>query len=200
MPFAKAKTNLRRHWALIGAACLLAGLVAAAAPGAADSAPLRVVVLGQTPETPAPSCPGKIVNNVELTPCRVEGHITGFQSIADGVPRPFEAPFEGKIVAWSITLAKPSTKETKTTTDEVGFFNDFLGTPSQARIGILRPVEDSKPPKYTLVRQSPIEIAQPLLRQHPGLCPRPPADRPQGPGRGADDPHLGADVRPQPLA
>jgi hypothetical protein len=167
MPFAEAKTTLRRLWALIAAACLLAGLVAVAAPGAADSAPLRVVVLGQTPETPPPSCPGKIVNNVELVPCRVEGHITGFQSIADGVPRPFEAPFEGKIVAWSITLAKPSTKETKTTTDEVGFFNDFLGTPSQARIGILRPVEDTKPPKYKLVRQSPIETLNPYFGSTP---------------------------------
>jgi len=167
MPFAEAKTTLRRLWALLGAACLLAGLVAVAAPGAADSAPLRVVVLGQTPETPAPSCPGKIVNNVEIVPCRVEGHITGFQSIADGVPRPFEAPFEGKIVAWSITLAKPSTKETKTTTDEVGFFNDFLGTPSQARIGILRPVEDTKPPKYKLVRQSPIETLNPYFGSTP---------------------------------
>ncbi len=167
MPFAEAKTNLRRLWALLAAACLLAGLVAVAAPGAADSAPLRVVVLGQTPETPAPSCPGKIVNNVELVPCRVEGHVTGFQSIADGVPRPFEAPFEGKVVAWSITLAKPSTKETKTTTDEVGFFNDFLGAPSRARIGILRPVDGTKPPKYKLVRQGPVETLNPYFGSTP---------------------------------
>jgi hypothetical protein len=158
MPFAETKSTPRRLGVLIAAACLLAVLVAVAAPRQADSAPLRVVVLGQTPETPPASCPGKIVNGFEQTPCRVEGHVTGFQSIADGVPRPFEAPFDGKIIAWSITLSKPSTVETKTTTDEVGFFNDFFGTPSQARIGILRPVEDSKPPKYKLVRQSPIEI------------------------------------------
>ncbi|HEV2727609.1 MAG TPA: hypothetical protein VGV34_04895, partial [Solirubrobacterales bacterium] len=97
------KTNSRRGWSLIAAACLLAALVAVAAPRDAGSAPLRVVVLGQTAETPPASCPGKIVNSVEITPCRVEGHVTGFQSIADGVPRPYEAPFEGKIVAWSIT-------------------------------------------------------------------------------------------------
>src|SRR3954470_4572239 len=121
MQFAETKTATHRGWALLAAAGLLAALVAVAIPGAADSAPLRVVVLGQTSETPPASCPGKIVNNVEITPCRVEGHVTGFQSIADGVPRPFEAPFEGKVVAWSITLAKPSTAETKTTTDEVGF-------------------------------------------------------------------------------
>jgi len=157
MPAAERKSDHRRAWVLLAATCLLALLVVIARPPGADSAPLRVLVLGQTSETPPPSCPGKIVNNIEITPCRVEGHVTGFQAIADGVPRPYEAPFEGKIVAWSITLSKPSTRETKTTTDEVGFFNDFLGTPSQARIGVLRPVEDSKPPKYKLVRQSPLE-------------------------------------------
>jgi hypothetical protein len=166
MPFANTKIRPRRAWALVAAACLLATLVALT-PREADSAPLRVVVLGQTPETPAPSCPGKIVNNVETTPCRVEGHVTGFQSIADGIARPFEAPFEGKIIAWSISLAKPSPEETKTTTDEIGFFNDFLGTPSQARIGVLRPVEESNPPKYKLVRQSPIEILNPYFGSTP---------------------------------
>jgi hypothetical protein len=164
---ARIKTTPRRGWALIAALGLLAALVAVAAPRAADSAPLRVVTLGQTSETPPASCPGKIVNNVEITPCRVEGHVSGFQSIADGVPRPYEAPFDGKIVAWTITLAKPSTVETETTTDEVGFFNDFLGTPSQARIGILRPIEDTKPPKYKLVRQSPVEILNPYFGSTP---------------------------------
>jgi hypothetical protein len=167
MPYAEIKTT-RRAWALLAAAaCALAGLVAVAAPGEADSAPLRVLVLGQTSEAPPASCPGKIVNNVEITPCRVEGHVTGFQSIADGVARPYEAPFEGKIVAWSITLAKPSVRETKETTDEVGFFNDFLGSPSEARIGVLRPVEGTKPPKYTLVRQSPLEVLNPYFGSTP---------------------------------
>jgi hypothetical protein len=168
MTLAETKNRSARAWALLAAAaCVFAALVAAALPGAADSAPLRLVVLGQTAETPPPSCPGKIVNNVEITPCRVEGHVTGFQSIAGGVVRPYEAPFEGKIVAWSITLSKPSTKETPTTTNEVGFFNDFLGTPSEARIGILRPVEGSKPPQYTLVRQSPLEVLNPFFGTTP---------------------------------
>jgi hypothetical protein len=167
MQTAETKTP-RRAWPVpaVGA-CLLAAIVAFAAPRAADSAPLRVVVLGQTSETPPASCPGKIVNNVEITPCRVEGHVTGFQAIADGVARPYEAPFEGKVVAWSITLAKPSTKETKETTDEVSFFNDFLGMPSEARIGVLRPVENTKPPQYTLVRQSPIEVLNPYFGSTP---------------------------------
>ena len=165
---ASEKTSRSRAWvALAAAACLLLALVAAIQPGSADSAPLRVVILGQTAETPPASCPGKIVDNVEVTPCRVEGHVTGFQAIAGGVPRPFEAPFEGKIVAWSITLAKPSAVETDTTSNEVGFFDEFLGRPSQARLAVLRPVEDSKPPKYTLVRQSPPETLNPYFGTTP---------------------------------
>jgi hypothetical protein len=148
-------------------ACALIALVVAASPGAADSAPLRVVTLGQTATTPSPSCPGKIVNNVEVVPCRVEGHVTGFQAIAGGVDQPYEAPFDGKIVAWSITLAKPSRTDTKTTTNEVSFFDEFLGSPSEARIGILRPVEGSKPPQYTLVRQSPLEVLNPYFGSTP---------------------------------
>lgn len=167
MPQAHRQLRTRRSWALLlTAACALAAIVALAAPRA-DSAPLRTLVLGQTAETPPPACPGKIVNNVEITPCRVEGHVTGFQAIAGGVPKPYEVPFDGKVVAWSITLAKPSRTETATTTDEVGFFNDFLGEPSMARIGILRPVEGSKPPKYTLVRQSPLKVLTPYFGTTP---------------------------------
>lgn len=150
-------------------ACALIALAAAAAawPGAAGSAPLRVVTLGQTASAPPPSCPGKIVKGVEIVPCRVEGHVTGFQAIAGGVNQPYEAPFDGKIVAWSITLSNPSRTETATTTDEVSFFDEFLGNPSEARIGILRPVEGSKPPQYTLVRQSPIEVLNPYFGSTP---------------------------------
>jgi hypothetical protein len=169
MTSAQINSRSGRAWALIvAAACLLTGLVVVAAPGSADSAPLRVVVLGQTSETPSASCPGKVVNKTtEITPCRVEGHVTGFQAIAGGIAKPYEAPFEGKIVAWSITLSKPSTVETATTTDEVGFFDEFLGAPSEARIGILRPVEGSKPPQYTLVRQSPLEVLNPYFGTTP---------------------------------
>jgi hypothetical protein len=155
---AENRAGRRRAFAAVGLACALALLIAAARPGAAASAPTRVVVLGQTTTTPPASCPGKIVNNVEVIPCRVEGHVTGFQAIADGVPKPYVVPFDGKIVAWSITLARPSRTDSKTTTNEVGFFDEFLGKPSEARIGVLRPVEGSNPPQYTLVRQSPLEV------------------------------------------
>jgi len=94
---------------------------------------------------------------------RVEGRISGFQVMAEGVSNPFEVPFDGKIVSWSITLSRPSRTQTKTTEDEVSFFNDFLGKPSQARIGVLRPVEDSSPPKFVLARQSPLQVLNPYF-------------------------------------
>lgn len=164
-----SEIRLQRGRALIavGLACALLALVAAAWPGAADSAPARVVVLGQTDTSPPPSCPGKIVNSVEVIPCRVEGHVTGFQVKAGGVPDPYVAPFDGKIVAWSISLSRPSRKDGKTTTDEVAFFNEILGKPSQARIGVLRRVKGSKPPAFTLVRQSPIQLLNPYFGRTP---------------------------------
>jgi hypothetical protein len=164
----ESSTHSRRPALLaLAVAAALALLFAVLNPGSADSAPLTVTVLGQTAETPPASCPAERVNNVEIKSCRVEGHVSGFQSIADGIARPYEAPYEGKIVAWSITLAKPSTKETETTTDEVSFFDEFLGEPSEARIGILKPIEGTNPPQYTLVRQSPLEVLNPFFGTTP---------------------------------
>jgi len=163
MRAAENRSHRPRGLTALAFACALVLLVAAAWPGAADSAPVRVVVLGKTDSTPPPSCPGKIVNNVEVVPCRVEGHVTGFQAIAGGVPRPYEAPFEGKVVAWSITLARPSNTDSDNMTDEIGFFNEFLGTPSQARIGVLRPVDGSNPPQFKLIRQSPLQVLNPYF-------------------------------------
>jgi hypothetical protein len=168
MRVAAENGNVRSRAALaLAFACALAALVAVAWPGAADSAPLRVIVLGKTSSTPPPSCPGKVVNNIEVIPCRVEGHVTGYQVNAGGVDQPYEAPFDGKVVAWSIALSKPSHVDGKTTTNEVGFFDEFLGKPSQARIGILRPVKGSKPPQFTLVRQSPLEVLNPYFGSTP---------------------------------
>jgi hypothetical protein len=162
-----SRTKRNRAAAAVCLACALATLVAFARPDAADSAPARVIVLGQTDTSPKPSCPGKIVNNVEVVPCRVEGHVTGFQVNAGGVPEPYVVPFDGKIVAWSIALSRPSREATAKTTDEVGFFNEFLGTPSRARIGVLRRLEGSQPPRYKLVRQSPLETLNPYFGSTP---------------------------------
>lgn len=161
--------NTRRARALVlaSAGCLCALLLALLLPGSAGSAPLRMLTLGLTPAPPKPSCPGKVVNGQPVDPCFVEGHVTGFQTAAEGIAKPYEAPFEGKLVAWSVTLSKPSTKVTATTQNEVEAFNQLLGEPSEARISILRPIKESKPPEYKLVRQSPVVTLNRYFGQTP---------------------------------
>ena len=167
-------------------------------PAPADSAPLRVVVLGQTAETPPPSCPGKIVNNVEVIPCRVEGHVTGFQVDRRRRRRTLRGALrrqDRRLVDHprrALAQGRPKRPPTRSASS-----TNSSASPREARIGVLRPVEGSKPPQYTLVRQSPLEVLNPYFGSTPDLRPRAPADRPPGPDRRPHRPDLGADVRLQ---
>lgn len=136
------------------ALCALAAAVAAW-PGDAGSRPLRVIVMGRTENLPRP------------TDRQATGRVTGFQSLADGTIKPFLAPFDGKVVAWSITLAKVSqpTRKNPDADDDVGFFNDLFGSPPEARIAVLKEVPDSHPKQFKLVRQSPIQELKPYFGQ-----------------------------------
>lgn len=136
----------------LGVLLLAGGLLVS--PGRAGSAPLRVIVMGKTVNTPQPQ------------PCSAEGHVTGFQSLtSDGTIRPFEATSEGKIVSWSISLANPlSDKDSGKECQR--FFFSLFGRQSSARISILKPVDES-PPKYKLVRQSPLETLNPYFGTTP---------------------------------
>ena len=105
--------------------------------------------------------------------------MTGFQAIAGGVARPYEAPFEGKIVAWSITLAKPSTVESRPPpTRSASSTNSSAHRRRPGSASCARSKARSRP-----VHPCPPEPArgpQPLLRHHPDLRPRAPADRLKG--------------------
>jgi hypothetical protein len=140
----------RRAYLLAGAlgvACVLA-MVAALWPVAAGGAAPQVAVLGQTSPVPPAACP--------QSPCEAVGSVTGFQSQAGSVAKPFVAPFNGKMVAWSLTLSKPKASQQS-------FFNNFYGSTPQARIGVVSQVPDKDPPRYELLRQSPIEVLTPYL-------------------------------------
>ena len=196
----KTRLDGARAVARSALACLLAALVVVAWPGAADSAPLRVVVLGKTAETPPPSCPGKIVNNVEVIPCRVEGHVTGFQVDRR---RRRRAPTRRPSTARSSPGRSrwPSPRATDTENDHRrGRLLQRL--PRRALAGADRRPAPGRGLEAAEVQARPPEPAgapQPLLRQHPDLRPRAPADRAPRPGRRPDDPDLGADVRLQRL-
>jgi hypothetical protein len=133
--------------AAAGIAALLV-LMATILPGAASSAPRKVTVLGQAQDAPKPACP--------QSPCEAVGSVTGFQARAGSVAKPFVAPTNGRIVAWSITLSKPKKSQ-------ASFFNNFYGSPPQARLSILRQVPDKSPPRYELLRQSPTVNLTPYL-------------------------------------
>jgi len=134
---------------LIAAAtvCLLAAVVVAA--GAATTS-RTTVVLGSTANSPDPSCP-------EL-PCQAVGSVTGFQVSTNQSRLPFRVPGNGKVKAWTLTLAQPTNRQRS-------FFNGFFGTPPEARLAILRRIAGSKPPRYNLRSQSSVQVLSPFLGQ-----------------------------------
>ncbi|MDX6616942.1 MAG: hypothetical protein QOD60_2033, partial [Solirubrobacterales bacterium] len=98
-----------------GAAAGLLALLVALAPHAADAAktPMpKLLVLGASAQTANPACPA--------SPCQAIGKVTGFQSQIGNAKNVFVAPFDGRIVAWSLKLSAPTDTQKR-------FFNDFYG-------------------------------------------------------------------------
>lgn len=124
------------------------------------------IVLGQATNKLKPNC-GKNFSR----DCIVEGKVTGYQVFRKGTARKnsFRVPFSGKIVSWSISLSRPTKGViNKGGTDhpaQLPFFNDLFGSPASARIAVLRQVDKSKkgPPKWKIVRQSPVQILNPYF-------------------------------------
>ena len=135
--------------ALVGCLSVLLALVAGASGAGAQSAK-TTVILGGAGQLPDPSCPEN--------PCRAIGSVTGFQAQTPKSNLPFRVPGNGRITAWSITLAQPTNKQRS-------FFNGFFGTPPEARIAILKRVPGTSPPRYKLRRQSAIRVLSPYLGQ-----------------------------------
>lgn len=129
--------------------CLLA-LVLAVAGAAAATDSRTTVVLGATATVPDPSCPD--------LPCQAVGSVTGFQVSTDQGGLPFNVRRDGKVKAWTLTLAEPTSKQRS-------FFNGFFGTPPEARLAILRRVPGTEPPRYVLRSQGSIHVLSPYLGQ-----------------------------------
>jgi hypothetical protein len=128
----------------------LAALGALTVGAGAAKVPSTTVILGQTSTVPDPSCPG--------LPCQAIGSVTGFQ-VSNGQTRsPFLVPHDGTIKSWTLTLAQPTNKQRT-------FFNNFFGTPPEARLSILRRVPGTNPPRYSLRSQGSIKVLTPYLGQ-----------------------------------
>lgn len=139
------------RWLTLGLlACSLALLVSLTGSSDAAKKPKTTVILGQTADEPDPSCP-------EM-PCQAIGSVTGFQVNNGQAQLPFTVPHDGTIRSWTLTLAQP-------TNSQRSFFNGFFGTPPQARLAILRRIPGTNPPRYSLRRQSSVQILSPYLGQ-----------------------------------
>ena len=139
-----------RLTAALALAGCLAILVATAAGAGAATASRTTVVLGSTASLPDPSCPD--------LPCQAVGSVTGFQVSTSQGSLPFRVRRDGKVKAWTLTLAQPTNMQRS-------FFNGFFGTPPEARLAILRRVPETNPPRYNLRAQGSIQVLSPYLGQ-----------------------------------
>jgi hypothetical protein len=140
---------------------IVAGVTAIAyGPTLADAA--KVAVLGAGPPQ-KPSCP-----NVDDA-CFVEARVTGFQTSIGATRKPFVARFPGRVVAWSIKLGRPSSKDNRCFSNGCTVGNDEFpgfGGPARARLAILKPIRKkikAGQPVYELKRQSPVENLAPFF-------------------------------------
>jgi hypothetical protein len=131
---------------------LIVGLGLVAGGAGAATASRTTVVLGETSSTPDPSCPE--------SPCQAIGSVTGFQVSTDQESLPFRVPRDGRVKSWTLALSQPNNMQRS-------FFNNFFGTPPEARLAILRRVPGTSPPRYVLRKQGPVEVLSQLLGRTP---------------------------------
>jgi hypothetical protein len=111
-----------------------------ALPAAAPATLTEVGVIPATTPPTVPSCPG--------SPCLAVSRTTGFQVKVATADNLLSAPHNATLVAWTVTLGKPSASQVK-------FFDANEGGESEAGIAVLQPVP--KPNlTYKLVAQSPL--------------------------------------------
>ncbi len=116
-------------------------------PAAAPATLAEVGILPATTPATVASCPS--------TPCLAVSRTTGFQVKVGTAKNPLSAPRSGSVVAWTITLGKPSASQVK-------FFNSAEGGPSEAGIAILRAQKHTKL-TYKLIASSPAIKLEPYF-------------------------------------
>ena len=128
--------------ATIAAAAVVCLLSLPASPASA-----RIVEIGRTDDAPAPSCPAR--------PCYAISRTTGYQAKIGPNRGLYTVPQDGKLVAWTIRLGRPGTRQTE-------FFEQTYGGPAQAGITVIRP---GKKLYGRVVTQSPIYQLKPYFGQ-----------------------------------
>jgi len=125
---------------LLGALAVLSAAALAQKPRLRAASTSEV---GRPPDSPAPSCPRA---------CSVLTRTTAYGRTANGVAQPNLVGRNGRIVALTLRLAKPTAKQ-------IAFFNKNYGGASQVVLTVLR---GSRKPKltFTVVAQSAITRAE----------------------------------------
>jgi hypothetical protein len=123
---------------------VLLTLVLAVPAALPSSASARIVELGTPADEASLNCPGTDENQ-----CVAAVRMTGLQGRASGGRKnPYYIRRNGHLVAFTVQLSKP-------TEEEANFFNSRWGTPSTARISVLRKGDTRKTRlNYRLIRQS----------------------------------------------
>jgi hypothetical protein len=104
----------------------LLSAVALAAPGLASA---KLIDLGALDPVLKPGCPG--------TPCYAISRTTGYQTRSGTKKSPMVVSRNGRIVAWTISLGKPTTKQ-------IAFFDSKLGGEATAQLTVLSVTKKSK--------------------------------------------------------
>jgi hypothetical protein len=131
----------------IPTALLVCCTAALAIPAAAFATLSEIGVIGSSKQAAIPSCPA--------SPCLAVSRTTGFQIKVGSNRSPLGIPRNGSIVAWTITLAKPTAAQIK-------YFDTNEGGAAEAAIAILQP--QRKPNlTYKLVAQGPAVKLQPYF-------------------------------------
>ena len=113
------------------------------------SASAEFIEVGKFDSAVKPGCPG--------TPCFAISRTTGYQARAGNVTTPMAVTKSGRIVAWTMALGRPNSKQIK-------FFDSKLGGVSQAQITILeRSTDRRKKTTYVVAAQGETVKLQPYF-------------------------------------
>ncbi|CAB4333541.1 unannotated protein [freshwater metagenome] len=93
------------------------------------AASARILDVGAFDTSVKPGCPG--------TPCYAISRTTGYQSRSGSNKAPMVVSHNGRIVAWTIALGKPTTKQ-------IAFFDSKLGGEATAQLTILSVTKKTK--------------------------------------------------------
>ena len=119
--------------------------VATVATALAASAPASGKVIEVGRSDAAPACPA--------APCLAVSRTTGYQIKVGDERNSFTVPEDGKIVAWSINLGKP-------TAEQIDYFDKNLGGQASARLTVLRL---GKTLYSRTITQSPVQKLEPYF-------------------------------------